>query len=299
MTLMRVQKNKENPYVILNKKFLEDPNISLKLKGFIAYCMSKPDDWLFHIEQLASVLKEGKDCIQAIVREGIEHGYIEKNVIKVKGRFASVDYIIHEEKIKESFTERAFPALVSPALENPSLLSNDPKLCIDKKNNPPPPKRGPEPNAGAKALCEFFLEKIKEEKPNFTGVITNSWIKAAQALLKKRRVEEIKKVIEFALHQNFCKTYVISVPKLLEHLDSLELKMLNHLSTPSVGGNFSWAQKVKKIVDEANAHWISVGNEGVCFSSGHSPLMIKYNEHGFQEQVKNRLRLEKISTQGL
>src|SRR5271157_2736263 len=89
MTIFRVSKDKNNPYVMINKAFLEDPNISLKLKGFLAYCLSKPDDWKFHIRQMSKVLKEGKDTLYAIVNEGIEHGYIERIENKKKGIFDS------------------------------------------------------------------------------------------------------------------------------------------------------------------------------------------------------------------
>jgi hypothetical protein len=76
MTILRAQKDKENPYVLINKRFLEDQNISLKLKGFLAYCLSKPDNWKFSITYLIRVLKEGKDSIYSVINEGIENGYI-------------------------------------------------------------------------------------------------------------------------------------------------------------------------------------------------------------------------------
>ena len=45
-TIFRVDKDKQNPYVIINKQVFEDPSISLKAKGVIGYLLSKPDNWI-------------------------------------------------------------------------------------------------------------------------------------------------------------------------------------------------------------------------------------------------------------
>lgn len=144
MTVIRVQKDKNNPYFILNRGFLEDPTISLKLKGFLAFCLSKPDHWKFHVRHLVIVLKENKDSIYSVINEGIEHGYIERNLQKMKGKFDSVDYVIHETKIQKIITVSGNPDAVIPVLENPTIVINDKKEIKEKTQKeegakPPPP----------------------------------------------------------------------------------------------------------------------------------------------------------------
>lgn len=75
MSVIRSVKDRYNPYVQINRKVFDDPNLSLKAKGFIGYCLSKPDHWQFHVDQLASVLKEGKKCVYATIQECIKNGY--------------------------------------------------------------------------------------------------------------------------------------------------------------------------------------------------------------------------------
>lgn len=140
MSIVRIQKHTKD-FVILNKRFLDDMNISLKLKGFLAYCLCKPDDWHFRVSQLASIFKEGKDCILAIIKEGMEAGYIER-IIKndSKGRFLQNDYIIKEiPDIKEKVPQRENPATEKPALERQTLTKDIyiPRNEDTKNNNKP------------------------------------------------------------------------------------------------------------------------------------------------------------------
>jgi hypothetical protein len=125
MTMIRVEKDKDHPYVILNKSFLEDSEISLKLKGFLAFCLAKPNDWKFHIRQLASTLKEGKDALYNIINEGIEHGYIQREQLKINGRFSNNNYIIYESKIKKISTVSGNPDTENSDAEPQTLLINN------------------------------------------------------------------------------------------------------------------------------------------------------------------------------
>ena len=59
-TVVRVHKNKDNPYVMLNKQFLSDCRLSWRSKGLLAYLLSKPDDWQIMIVDLVKQSKGGK-----------------------------------------------------------------------------------------------------------------------------------------------------------------------------------------------------------------------------------------------
>ena len=124
MSIIRLAKHTHD-YVILNKLFLEDITISLRLKGFLAFCLSKPNDWHFHVRQLADVLKEGKDALYSIIDEGIEHGYISRETKKgCDGKFIESDYIVREVPIIQKQTSVSdFPDAVKPEKETPTLLS--------------------------------------------------------------------------------------------------------------------------------------------------------------------------------
>ena len=80
-------------------------------------------------------------------------------------------------------------------------------------------------SADASALAIFFLSKIKENKPDFSKGVTPQWKKDFQNLLKKRSVEQIKKVINFVVGDDFWKSNILCPAKIIKHLDTLELQM--------------------------------------------------------------------------
>ena len=134
MSVIRVKHQKN--YVVINKNVLEDPTLSFKAKGLWTYCMSRPDDWEFHVCHLATVSKDGEDAIYSAIKELEIQGYVKKMQRSEGGRFTSVDYEISEIKI--ILPLRDFPDAVFPDAENPALLSNDKELSTDIKKYPPP-----------------------------------------------------------------------------------------------------------------------------------------------------------------
>lgn len=104
MSIVRVDHNKNNPYVILNKKALEDPSLSWSAKGLWAYLMSRPDDWTVSVSHLSKIYDErggGEKAIYAFLNELIEKGYCTRKQLKKEhGEFSKVEYIITEFKNK-------------------------------------------------------------------------------------------------------------------------------------------------------------------------------------------------------
>lgn len=63
------------------------------------------------------------------------------------------------------------------------------------------------------------------------------------------------------------------------------------------GGLKEWIAKLKeRVIDHHN---IDIGDQAVCFNGGQSQIIIKFSDHSYKEQIKNRLRLMKISVDGL
>lgn len=75
MATIRGVKDRRFKFVQLLNSMFEDENLSLGAKGFIGYCLTKTNDWVFHIDHLVSVLKEGEKAIYSIINECIDQGY--------------------------------------------------------------------------------------------------------------------------------------------------------------------------------------------------------------------------------
>ena len=98
--IIRVKHNKENLYVQIFKGSIEDPELSLKGKGLLAYLLTKPDDWQIYIKQLARQLKESKNTVGRVLNELIDNGYCtrRRNCDPKTGRFKGFDYDVFEVK---------------------------------------------------------------------------------------------------------------------------------------------------------------------------------------------------------
>jgi len=79
----------------------EDPDLSLKAKGFIGYCLTKKEDWKFHITHLCSVLKEGEKAIYSVINECVENGYAYRYQPRAEnGDFLPIETIISDSKVE-------------------------------------------------------------------------------------------------------------------------------------------------------------------------------------------------------
>jgi len=75
MTTIRGVKDRRFQFVQLLNSMFDDENLSLKSKGFIGFCLTKPSDWRFSVIQMCGVLKEGEKAIYSVIQECVENGY--------------------------------------------------------------------------------------------------------------------------------------------------------------------------------------------------------------------------------
>jgi hypothetical protein len=120
MSIIRIDHNKDNPYVMLNKKALEDKNLSWAAKGLWAYLISRPDDWSVSVAHLSTIYDQyggGETAIYNYLNELIKHGYCESKQVKgEKGQFGKFEYIIYEFK-------KCLPQPGSPDADRPDAAN--------------------------------------------------------------------------------------------------------------------------------------------------------------------------------
>jgi hypothetical protein len=84
-TIFRVIHDKDNPYVVINKTAIENPSLSFKAKGILAYLMSRPDGWEVSVADLVNRSVDGKASVRAGLQEledaiSQQHKYLRLNV---------------------------------------------------------------------------------------------------------------------------------------------------------------------------------------------------------------------------
>ena len=97
MATFRIQKNRENPYVMLDKFSVNDSALSWKAKGLLAYLLSKPDDWQVYERDIIAHARDSRDSVRAGLKELEAAGYIVREQVRNhRGRFAAKRYQVFE-----------------------------------------------------------------------------------------------------------------------------------------------------------------------------------------------------------
>lgn len=276
MSVIRVCKDKDHPYVILNKQFLEDPNISLKLKGFLAYCLAKPDNWVFRIRQMASVLKEGKDALYSIIDEGIEQGYIQRDIQKKKGRFSGSNYTIYETRIQKNITVSGKSDAEPPDAKGKTLLSIN-RLSNERREEDAPP------------IFEFHNIKMPYEKYN--------------ALVKEFGKEAVMNVIQKL--QDYSEMKAKKFKEYTDHAAVVrnwikEDKNSERIPRGNVQENKETALKVKSsFPSQVRLNHIQITADGILFEYGYVYELIKFQDFYFHEKLISRLKKMGLEIMGI
>lgn len=129
----KIKLNKKDNYTIISNGILKNMSLSLKAKGLYAYMWSLPDDWDYSVAGLVKVLKEGKDAINEALKELEKEGYLVRTILRKSGKFADMDYILHEIPQKPPFTD--FPSAGKPLAENPQQLNTNRTKEKNKQNH--------------------------------------------------------------------------------------------------------------------------------------------------------------------
>ncbi|MCM3223355.1 DnaD domain protein [Bacillus cereus] len=153
MAIFRVRK--DNNYSVINNTGLKDQRLSWKAKGILAYALTLPDAWEFHINELSQHAKDGKDSLRSGLSELKKYGYLKRYAVRDKQtqKIVSWETEIHETPVNEIVDElgeneenpgteeplmenpeMGNPHLEKPLMENPMLLNTNNILSTNKLN---------------------------------------------------------------------------------------------------------------------------------------------------------------------
>ena len=122
MAIYRI--HKEDNFVIIDKAFLLNEEISLKAKGLLALLLSYPDNWQFYKAEIVQHTTDKENSLNSGLKELIENGYIVRKQRKDEnGKFEGYEYHVYEKPSTEKpSTEK--PSTEKPSTEKPILLNN-------------------------------------------------------------------------------------------------------------------------------------------------------------------------------
>jgi len=99
--IYRVFKNKNNPYVMIDKHFFENPNLSAKAKGILGYLLSKPDNWIARLSDIVKHMKDGEKSIRSGIKELIQQRYLQRFQVRKNNKIHHIEIRIFERPLAE------------------------------------------------------------------------------------------------------------------------------------------------------------------------------------------------------
>ena len=85
-TIYRVVKSKDNPYVMIDRRPVENPELSFKAKGILTYLLSRPDGWEVSVADLIKRGTDGEAGIRAGLKELKNAGHMKYSTSRKAGR---------------------------------------------------------------------------------------------------------------------------------------------------------------------------------------------------------------------
>lgn len=118
--IVRIEHDKDRPYVVVSKSLTNDKRLSFRLRGMLTYLLGKPHGWQARMNEIQDAGTESEDAVRSMFAEGRRFGYIKTIARRVKGRM-SFEHVIYESPLK------------TPC---PNILNEDGTVYV------PPTKRG-------------------------------------------------------------------------------------------------------------------------------------------------------------
>jgi hypothetical protein len=150
----------EAPYAIIDKRCLNNPQLSWKATALLCYLAAKPSDWEVNVKQLTKAKKGGRDCVLSGLRELMDTGYAAiVTTRRANGTIWSRRYVVSQcpdtltKFIDANARVNAALQPANPLQAEPAEANPDQPILVsyqDLKEKPP--------------LEDVFLSSLPEEK---------------------------------------------------------------------------------------------------------------------------------------
>lgn len=281
ITIRRALHDKEHPYAIIPKAFIEDFSISLEAKALLLYCFSRKNDWVFYVSQLASVHKIGDKKIRKLLDEACKAGYV-KMIHKYVGNLRrGREYLFDENKMfSNNSTDSPKSNTSEKPLEKDSNLETktDDSTNVCGTANLETSKKGPlvitdspisieeeihkegmlaaSVSADADFLTHHLIESIKKRDPGFKAPNFDRWSKEMDRLLRIdcRPKEQVLAMIDWTAQHTYWKGSILSPHNLRKHFSTIYIQQSAEFEKTRIRENRNRALAAKEKYPEKLKH---------------------------------------------
>jgi hypothetical protein len=109
--IIRKARTKRNPYAQILRTAIQNPELSLKSKGLLAYILSLPNNWVIHQRELTKHFSDGEFAVRAAMKELEKAGHIRGTRLRdEKGVFQGYEYVVFEDpNLKDELKPQGYP----------------------------------------------------------------------------------------------------------------------------------------------------------------------------------------------
>lgn len=126
-TIFRTIKNQDHPYVMIDRRPIENPDLSWGAKGVLSYLLSRPDNWTVRLRDLVKRSTDGTNKIRGYIRELVKAGHVHRVPQKDPQTHRITAWVL--EVYELPFTSKATPPIsigvAFHEVENRTLNNND------------------------------------------------------------------------------------------------------------------------------------------------------------------------------
>ncbi|MBA7533409.1 hypothetical protein ES705_25648 [subsurface metagenome] len=127
MPIIRVPKNSNNPFFMMDNNTINNTKLSLQATAILTYLISKPDNWVVRITDIVSHFSNGYTSVRSAFKELVSAGYIVHKPVRSKnGKMLYYDYIVYENPFKSN------PNINNLHIANPKPL-HDFKQVVNRR----------------------------------------------------------------------------------------------------------------------------------------------------------------------
>jgi hypothetical protein len=124
--IYRIIKNPDNPYVMVDRGFVNNPNLSWKAKGILLYLLSKPDDWKVYEDDIIKRATDGRDGVRSGIHELEKAGHLFRYYERdEKGRITGSKCDVYEISTENGFSVTGQTDTGQPDTTNNEYTNNE------------------------------------------------------------------------------------------------------------------------------------------------------------------------------
>lgn len=223
-TIMKIKK-RENYYVQVDKRGVEDQKLSWAATGLLTYLLGRPSDWKINVEHLKKVKINGRDSTRNALNNLREVGYCHYFEVREKGKIVETIYIVFEvvtsvEEAMKEFDLKENQKLIYKKVNSKKSKENS---CIQSQTGKAFTVKSQTENQSL-LIKDNKDNKVNNNKITITNKKNSSRYEflnlSKYSLLNQATIKNIEKNIDNLTEEKFIEVYNLTVKYINQNKNS-------------------------------------------------------------------------------